>query len=145
VGPRFAEYLPPGAGGSIPKEWYYQHLHNIYFHFGAERGLPALAALLWMMGQALADFLGALRRVPAESGARWVLHGAVAVIVAVLAAGWGEVNLGDSEVLAMFLAVMACGYAAAAEALPLTAAGARPISRPWNRVLRRRDSAPANT
>ena len=39
-----------------------------------------------------------------------MLHGAVAVIIATLVAGFFEVNLGDSEVLTVFLAVMACGY-----------------------------------
>ena len=42
---------------------------------------------------------------PARGGVR-------AAIIAVMVSGWGEVNLGDSEVLAMFLAVIACGYVA---------------------------------
>ena len=37
---------------------------------------------------------------------------AIAAILAVLVSGWGEVNLGDSEVLGMILAVIACGYTA---------------------------------
>jgi O-antigen ligase len=98
----------------IPAEWYYQHLHNIYYHFAAERGLPALAALLWFLGRALFDFISSLRRLPGDSEARWVLHGAIAVTIAVMVSGWGEVNLGDSEVLEMFLAVIACGYVAIA-------------------------------
>ena len=109
VGPQFANY---SAIRPIPEEWYYNHLHNIYVHFAAERGLPALVALLWMLLQPLWDFSRALRRL---TEGRWVLHAAVAVIFAVLVSGWGEVNLGDSEVLGMFLAVLACGYAAIAE------------------------------
>jgi Flp pilus assembly pilin Flp len=58
-------------------------------------------------------FVRALRRLPKDSDARWVLHGAIAVIIAVMVAGYGEVNLGDSEVLAMFLSVLACGFIAA--------------------------------
>ena len=42
-----------------------------------------------------------------------MLHGAIAVIIAVMVGGYFEVNLGDSEVLAMFLAVVGCGYSAA--------------------------------
>jgi len=39
-----------------------------------------------------------------------------AVIIAVMLSGYYELNLGDSEVLGMFLAVVACGYAARATA-----------------------------
>ena len=41
-----------------------------------------------------------------------VLYAALAVTIAVMIGGSEEVNLGDSEVLAMFLAVVACGYVA---------------------------------
>ena len=109
VGREFLHYYPADAPHPVPKEWYYDHLHNIYVHFGAERGLPALAALLWMIGKALFDFLRAGR---VKSDAQWILHGAVAVILAVLVSGYGEVNLGDSEVLAVFLATLALGYVA---------------------------------
>ena len=112
VGPQFLDYLPSDIPRPVPKEWYYQHLHNIYFHFSAERGLPALAALLWFFGQGLLDFFRTLRRLPPTSEARWILHGTIAATIAILVSGWGEVNLGDSEVLGMFLAVVACGYIA---------------------------------
>jgi hypothetical protein len=36
---------------------------------------------------------------------------AIAVIIAIMNAAWEEVNLGTSVVLAMFLAVLGCGYA----------------------------------
>jgi putative inorganic carbon (HCO3(-)) transporter len=111
VGPDFEQYLPADTPRPLPNG-YYGHLHNIYFHYAAERGLPALAAILWLFGQALWDFGRALGGLPKESEARWVLHGAVAVIIAVMLGGYFEVNLGDSEVQAMFLAVLACGYVA---------------------------------
>ena len=112
VGKRFADYAPPSVPRPIPSNWYYQHLHNVYYHYAAERGLPALAFLLWFLLQALFDFWSALRRLPADSEARWVLHGAIACIVAVMVSAYAEVNLGDSEVLGMFMAVVACGYVA---------------------------------
>ena len=112
VGPQFLNYLPSDIPRPVPVEWYYQHLHNIYFHFAAERGLPALAALLWFFGQGLLDFFRTLRRLPPDSQARWILHGAIATIIAILVSGWGEVNIGHSQVLEMFLAVIACGYIA---------------------------------
>ena len=95
-----------------PPTWYKEHLHNIYIHYAAERGLPALAALLWLLGRALFDFWITLRRLPAQSEARWVLHGSIAVVIAVMISGWTELTLGHSQVLEMFLAVLACGYIA---------------------------------
>jgi O-antigen ligase len=136
---QFMNYLPADVARPIPKEWYYDHLHNIYYHFGAERGLPALAALLWMFGKALFDFARGLRRLPTDAGARWVLHAAIAVILAFLVSGWGEVNFGDSEVLGMLLAVVACGYVA----LDSDSAGGVPISTPWN-SQKRPTSEPAS-
>jgi len=41
-----------------------------------------------------------------------VLHGTIAVIIGILVGGLFEFNLGDSEVLMMFLSVVALGYAA---------------------------------
>ncbi|HLH43772.1 MAG TPA: O-antigen ligase family protein [Bryobacteraceae bacterium] len=111
VGPNFARYLPPDAPHPLPTG-YYAHLHNIYFHYAAERGLPALAALLWFFGRALYDFARALARLSPDSEARWLLRGAVAAIAAFMLAGYFEVNWGDSEVLGMFLALVGCGYAA---------------------------------
>jgi O-antigen ligase len=112
VGPQFMQYLPADLPHPFPTEWYKEHLHNIYVHYAAERGLPALAILLWLLGRALFDFWTTLRRLPAESEARWVLHGAIAVIIAVMISGWTELTLGHSQVLEMFLAVLACGYIA---------------------------------
>lgn len=112
VGPQFMQYLPADLPHPFPKEWYKEHLHNIYVHYAAERGLPALAALLWFLGRALFDFWAASRRLHPESDARWVLQGATAVIIAVMVSGWTELTLGHSQVLGMFLAIVACGYAA---------------------------------
>ncbi len=111
VGRQYRQYLPPDAPRPLPTG-YYDHLHNIYYHYAAERGLPALAALLWFLFGAIYTFARTLR-AGANPEARWILHGAIAVIVAVMVGGYFEVNLGDSEVLAMFLAVIGCGYAAA--------------------------------
>jgi putative inorganic carbon (hco3(-)) transporter len=109
----FKQYLPPDVQEPLPEGWY-GHLHNIYLQYAAERGIPALLALLWMLFMMLNDFWRALRRLPPEpSDRRFVLHGAIAVIVATMAAGMFEHNLGDSEVLTMFLVVAGCGYIAA--------------------------------
>jgi putative inorganic carbon (hco3(-)) transporter len=113
VGPQHLDYLPPGTQLPLPTG-YYGHLHNIYVHYAAERGVPAMLALMWMLGRALFDFARGLHRSPAGAEERWVLHAAIAVMIGVLVSGFYELNLGDSEVLAMFLAVVGCGYAALA-------------------------------
>jgi O-antigen ligase len=112
VGPQFTRYVPADIPLPLPRGWY-GHLHNIYLQYAAERGIAGLLAVLWFIGRALRDFLRALRTGRLHPDAVFVLHGAVAVILAVLAEGFFEYNLGDSEVLTMFLAVIACGYAAA--------------------------------
>src|ERR1043166_44368 len=112
VGPQFNQYIPDNVGLPLPIG-YYGHLHNIYVHYAAERGVPTMLVLMWVLGRALFDFLRALRRLPAAAEERWVLHAAVAVTIAVLIGGFYELNLGDSEVLSMFLAVAGCGYVAA--------------------------------
>jgi putative inorganic carbon (hco3(-)) transporter len=96
--------LPTGA---------YMHLHNVYLQYAAERGVPALVAFLWFLGRMLWDFLGAARRTPAgERERRFVLHGALAVMIAALSAGWYEHNLNDGEILTLFLAICSCAYLA---------------------------------
>jgi len=113
VGPQFDHYAEIAQAARPLPPGYYGHLHNIYFHFAAERGLPALAALLWLVGKALLDFARGLRRLTSsDNDSRWILHGAIAVILAVMSSGFYEVNLGDSEVLGAFLAVVAVGYSA---------------------------------
>jgi putative inorganic carbon (HCO3(-)) transporter len=111
VGPEHLDYLPPGTTLPLPTG-YYGHLHNIYIQYAAERGIPTMLALMWFLGTALFDFVGALRRTSSSSARRWVLHGAIAAMIAVLVGGFYEYNVNDSEVLALFLAVMGCGYVA---------------------------------
>jgi putative inorganic carbon (hco3(-)) transporter len=106
----FDQYLPPGM--KKPTGWY-GHLHSIYIHYAAERGIPATLALVWMLLQMWYDFWrGARKLPPGRNDARFVLHAAAAVVIAVILEGFFELNLGDSEVLAMFLAVTGGGYAA---------------------------------
>lgn len=112
VGVQFEHYVPRDIPWPLPTGWY-GHLHNIYLHYAAERGIPAMLALVWLLVQMLVDFARALRRLPPGPGeARWILHGAIAVVIATMIAGVFELNLGDSEVLTMFLVVASCGYVA---------------------------------
>jgi hypothetical protein len=69
-----------------------------------------LLSILWLIGKAVFDFLKHLRRRDLDPNIRSILHGAIATIIAILAAGFFEYNLGDSEVLTLFLSVIAGGY-----------------------------------
>jgi putative inorganic carbon (hco3(-)) transporter len=108
----FEKYVPPDIPRPLPTGWY-GHLHSIYIHYAAERGIPTMLALMWMLAKILLDFLRQARKLPpGRDDSKFVLHAAVAVVIAVLLEGLFELNLGDSEVLAMFLAIVACGYVA---------------------------------
>jgi len=108
---QFDRWVPSDVARPLPEGWY-GHLHNIYLQYAAERGIPTALVLFWMIGKILWDFARALRGKLADPNARFVLHGAIAVILAILAEGFLEYNLGDSEVLTLFLAVTAFGYLA---------------------------------
>lgn len=108
---QFERYVPPDVK-KLPEGWY-GHLHNIYLHYAAERGIPTLMALLWLLGKVLFDFRKALRGLPPGPGdARFVLQAGIATILAILVGGIFEHNLGDSEVLILTLAIISCGYVA---------------------------------
>jgi len=111
---QYTDYLPPGTHLPLPTG-YYGHLHNIYIHYAAELGVPAALMMVWMFARALFDFIRGLRRANSGAEQRWVLHAAIAVLIGVLIGGYFEKNIGDSEVLGLFLAVTGCGYAALAQ------------------------------
>jgi len=127
-GPRyhFQEYVPPDTWASRPPG-FYQHLHNVYLQYGAERGVPGLLVFLWLLIQVFVDFRRGLRSLPAGPGdRRFLLQGGIAMVIAMMAEGFAEVNFGDSEPLTMFLIVVACGYLALEKDLP----DAKPALRP---------------
>lgn len=105
VSRKFLEFAPAGVPRPVPAEWSIGHLHNVYYQYAAERGVPALLAMLWFLGRALVDFWKVRR-------ANWVMPAAIACILAVMVAGLAEHNLNDSEPLGVFLSIVACGYAA---------------------------------
>ena len=97
-----------------------------------------MLVMMWMLLQILYDFGRGLRALPpGRSNQRFLLHGGIAVVIATLVEGFAEYNLGDSEVLTMFLVVVACGYLAlepdignAAKTITSTAASKRGSSMP---------------
>jgi O-antigen ligase len=100
--------VPSDISRPLPKGWY-GHLHNVYLQYAAERGIPTLLVMLWLLAKIMVDLHGSARRLESHPAA-WVLYGAVAAEVGVLAEGFFEYNLGDSEVLTMFLVAVSCGY-----------------------------------
>jgi O-antigen ligase len=112
IGKQFLSYVPAYIPRPLPVG-YYGHLHNIYLQYAAERGIPAMLVMMWLIAEMLWDCARCLRRLPpGPSQARFVLHGAIAFTIAILVEGLFEFNLGDSEVLMMFVSVLALAYAA---------------------------------
>lgn len=90
-------YLPPGKP---PRRGYHDHLHNDYIQFAAERGLPCLAAWLWLMGVlGWKAFKVSRSAVPGS----WIAGGAFAAWLAFMVEGFFEFNFGTSPVLMLFL------------------------------------------
>jgi putative inorganic carbon (HCO3(-)) transporter len=108
----FRDWMPPDRPDPLPSG-YYQHLENVYLQYAAERGIPTLLAMLWLLGMVIWDFSRRLRTLPPGRGnERFLLQGGIATVIGIMVSGLGEVNLGDSEVLTVFLVVVACGYVA---------------------------------
>jgi hypothetical protein len=85
----------------------------MYLEYAAERGIPTMLIMMWMLGEILYDFWRGLRALPpGRSNQRFLLHGGIAAVLAVLVEGVAEYNLGISGVLSMFLVIVACGYLA---------------------------------
>ncbi|MSO56874.1 MAG: hypothetical protein EXQ55_08145 [Acidobacteria bacterium] len=103
VGPRYKEFLREGETDHLN-----QHLHNVPMQIAAERGLPALAAWVWMIVTLVIDMSRRLK----FPESRFLAAAALASIIAMLAAGLAEYNFGDSEFLMLFLVLMTLPYAA---------------------------------
>ena len=126
----FYAYLPKDIRLPLP-DGYYGHLHSIYIHYAAECGVPAAIFLTAALLLALYDFSRAIRALPqGRSDRKFLLHAASASVIATMVVGVFEKNLGDTEVLTMFLAIMCLGYLA----IPDTAAAADIIRVSSNKI-----------
>jgi O-antigen ligase len=99
----YAGYRDPNAVQQLNS-----HLHNVPLQIAAERGLPALAIWLCFIVMLIRDSVR--HRTSREPSLN---YGALAVTVAMVAAGMFEYNFGDSEFLMMFLVLVTLPYAAA--------------------------------
>jgi O-antigen ligase len=110
----FFQYMPRDIHLPLPSG-YYGHLHNIYIHYAAECGLPAALALTAALFLALYDFMRAITLLPpGRSDRRFMLQTGVACVIGAMVSGVFEKNLGDTEVLTMFLVITSLAYLAAA-------------------------------
>ncbi|GMR22112.1 MAG: hypothetical protein BMS9Abin37_0440 [Acidobacteriota bacterium] len=106
VGPNMvAEVYPIYVARDAPRRDN-PHLHNNMMQIAAERGLPCLAAWLWILGVAFISSGRAFRRAANDSRGRALAAGSLGVLIAGFLAGTFEYNFGDSEFQMLFLFAM---------------------------------------
>lgn len=116
---RYPIYRNPTA----PRLWV-PHLHNTLLHLTAERGLPSLAAYVWLMA---APIVLSVRRYRAQGRARGpradLYLGTALAIAGFNLAGLFEYNWGDTEVQRLALFLLALPFCLEMEEAPTAAAG----------------------
>jgi O-antigen ligase len=95
--------------------WRVPHLHNNSLQIAAERGLPALAAYLWLIGAFVVVTWRTLGR--ADGPYRGPMAAALVAVVGITVAGLFEYNFWDAEVQYLTLIVMGAGMGMVARAL----------------------------
>lgn len=131
VGPHVEQFAPAWIPRPLPVG-YYGHLHSIYLHYGAERGVPAVLFLLAAFAMLYLHQRRGLRLTapPAQQpDRRWIHLGVIACLTAILTGGLFEYNLGDSEILTMFFVIVAGGYLATPETATRTGRAGDPPAR----------------
>ena len=109
----FNAYLPKDIPQPLPPGDY-KHLHSIYVHYAAERGIPAALLLTGALLMAFLDFRRALKSLPpGRSDRRFVLQWAGAAVIGTMIVGVSDLNLGLTPELTMFLVIVSLGYRAA--------------------------------
>jgi O-antigen ligase len=118
LGPRMVEARYPIYRTPTAPRYSVPHLHNNLLQLAAERGLPAVAAYLAMMGTSFVLAYRGYRGEGGRRGARSDLHlGVMLTLLAFNVAGLFENNWGDTEVQRVVLFVMAIPFCLAARGL----------------------------
>jgi len=95
-----------------PEEPAQGHMHSVPVHVAASMGVPGLLALGYLVFGLFRALRRARRATPAGSFPRSIVDGAETGLVAFLAAGLVEWNLGDSEILALLFFLVGTAIAA---------------------------------
>ncbi len=104
VGPGMVKRLYPLYRVDDAPRWVVPHLHDNAMQIAAERGLPALAAYLWLLG---AFFVRTWRALPRlEPRQRAAVAAGVVAIAGITVAGLFEYNFWDAEVQYLTLTIM---------------------------------------
>jgi O-antigen ligase len=107
VGLDMVERMYPLYRRDDAPRWRVPHLHNNIMQIAAERGLPALAAYLWLMG---AFFTVTWRALPRLSGrSRAAVATSLASVVAISIAGLFEYNFWFANIQYLMLVLMGAG------------------------------------
>ena len=120
-GIEFQRYVPSDIHRPLP-DGFYGHLHNIYTQYAAERGIPAMLAivgfLLWNLGLWVRA-LASLSREGSQAvrsrfqDSAWLLRAGIAMVIGILVTGLFDHDLGASAILTMTLggvAAIDCAY-----------------------------------
>lgn len=99
----YAQYRDPSAVEPVNP-----HLHNVPLQIAAERGLPALAAWLWLVVWLARDLWRRFHAGPEPA----LAAAGLAALASMLAAGLFEYNFGDSEFLILWLVLVTLPLAA---------------------------------
>lgn len=103
----FEKYAPADIPRPFPRAWWYGHLHNIYIQFAADRGIPAMLAIIGFYFWSAWTIMRAA--LLAKGDRRWMLHGIAAFSIGLLVTGVFEHNLADSEILMLALGLITLG------------------------------------
>jgi O-antigen ligase len=108
LGPELVERRYPIYRSPSAPRYDIPHLHNSLLQLAAERGLPALAAYLWMTGASVAVAWRGFAREGGRRGRSADLYvGTMLALLAFNLAGLFENNWGDTEVQRLMLFVLA--------------------------------------
>jgi O-antigen ligase len=134
-----ADYPVFGVGPGEVRAWYQHyrrpeavrpstgHLHNSAIQIAAERGLPGLAAWVWLWVVFLREGWRILRRLdPGPSTRRALVTASLCGVIGFLVAGLFEHNFGDAEVVMVVYALMALPWIVDGERAPSPHAAPEP-------------------